>query len=65
MMFLEQGTQNILKMSMERREILKKEHVTPFHALIPIVWLADEDPLMCCIVTTGRQIAKMCYTFTL
>ncbi len=29
-----------------------------FHALVPIAWLADEDPLMCCIVKMGRQIAK-------
>ena len=28
-----------------------------FHALIPIAWLADEDSLMCCIATMGRQIA--------
>ena len=36
-----------------------------FHALIPMAWLADEDSPMCCIVTMGRQIAKMFYTFSL
>ena len=37
----------------------------PFHALIPIEWMADEDSLTCCIVMMGRQIAKMFYTFSL
>ncbi len=30
-----------------------------------IAWLADEDSLMCCIVTMGRQIAQMFSTFSL
>ncbi len=36
-----------------------------FHALILIAWLADEDSLICYIVTMGRQIANMFYTFSL
>ncbi len=36
-----------------------------FHAFVPIDWLADKDSLMCCIVMMGRQIAKMCHTFSL
>ena len=36
-----------------------------FHAHILIAWLTDEDSLRCYIVTTGRQIAKMFYTFSL
>ncbi len=34
-----------------------------FHALFLIAWLANGDSLMCCIVTMGRQIAKMFSTF--
>ncbi len=29
-----------------------------------IVWLSDEDSLMCCIVMMGRPIAKMFATFS-
>ena len=36
-----------------------------FHALFLIVWLSHEDSLICCIVTMGRQIAKMFCTFSL
>ena len=38
---------------------------TTFHSFFPIAWLADGDYLMCCIVTMGRQIAKMFSTFSL
>ncbi len=37
----------------------------PFHALFLIARLADGDSMMCCIVTMGRQIAKMFSTFSL
>ncbi len=40
-------------------------HQCTFHALFLIAWLADGDSLMCFIVTMGRQIAKMFYTFSL
>ena len=36
-----------------------------FHAVILIAWLADGHSLMCCIVTLGRQMAKMFSTFSL
>ena len=40
-------------------------HSSAFHAPILIAWLADKDSLMCFIVTMGRQIAEMFYTFSL
>ena len=47
------------------RRVWSGNGLCPFQALFLIAWLADEDFLICCIVTNRRQIAKMFYTFNI